>query len=71
MEHSAVTAALVGPGTLTFADLVQLLYGLKFSGSITVHFGDGVPTAVDLVLPPVTRRLDKQPRQRAFSRRTA
>jgi hypothetical protein len=44
----------------TFPALLQRLYTEQFTGSLTIHFGQGVPTTVELPAPPTRIVLDKR-----------
>jgi hypothetical protein len=52
----------------TFPALLQRLYREQFTGSVTMHFGQGVPTTVEIPAPPTRIVLDKRdvPPQRSF-----
>jgi hypothetical protein len=46
--------------TETFPALLQRLYREQYTGAVTMHFGQGVPTMVELPATPTRIILDKR-----------
>lgn len=54
----------------SFATLLSRLYDEQYTGSLTLQFGQGVPSVAEIPQPAVQIRLDKEARPRADLQRT-
>ncbi len=48
--------------TLPFAEFLALLHTQKYTGAVTIHCFNGVPTSAELAADPVKIRLTHAPR---------
>lgn len=53
----SLLASQIAP-TMTFSEVLSLLYETRYTGPLTLHYAHGVPRTMDFPADPVRVRLD-------------